>query len=158
MPCLCISRRKVRDWIWSLPQTPILVIKCLLMLSPLHRQSAGDNPNPRALPVPAASFHPGLPRDAQSSPSSPDATLFLSRDLCVHACSVTQLSHVWLSAVLWTIADQAPLSMGFPRQEYWSGLPFPPARDLPDPGIHKHLLQLWHWQTDSLPLSHLGSP
>ena len=36
----------------------------------------------------------------------------------------------------WTIAHQAPLSMGFPREEYWSGLPFPPPRDLPDPGIY----------------------
>ena len=35
----------------------------------------------------------------------------------------------------WTVACQAPLSMGFPRQEYWSGLPFPPSGDLPDPGI-----------------------
>ena len=36
---------------------------------------------------------------------------------------------------LWTIAHKAPLSMGFPRQEYWSRLPFPPPRDLPDPGM-----------------------
>jgi len=35
----------------------------------------------------------------------------------------------------WTVAHQAPLSSGFSRQEYWSGLPFPPPRDLPDPGI-----------------------
>ena len=35
----------------------------------------------------------------------------------------------------WTVACQAPLSMGFPRQEYWSGLPFPPSVNLPDPGI-----------------------
>ena len=35
----------------------------------------------------------------------------------------------------WTVALQAPLSMGFPRQEYWSGLPFPSPGDLPDPGI-----------------------
>ena len=34
----------------------------------------------------------------------------------------------------WTVAHQAPLSMGFPRQEYWSGLPFPSAGDLPNPG------------------------
>ena len=39
------------------------------------------------------------------------------------------------SATLWTIDPQAPLSMGFPRQEYWSGLPFPPPGDLPDPRI-----------------------
>ena len=37
--------------------------------------------------------------------------------------------------VPWTVACQASLSMGFPRQEYWSGLPFPPPGDLPDPGI-----------------------
>ena len=35
----------------------------------------------------------------------------------------------------WTVAHQAPLSMGFPRQEYWSGLPFPTLGDLPNPGI-----------------------
>ena len=35
----------------------------------------------------------------------------------------------------WTVAHQPPLSMGFPRQEFWSGLPFPPPDDLPDPGI-----------------------
>ena len=48
--------------------------------------------------------------------------------MCV--CSV-----VFDSATLWTGAHQAPLSMGFPRQEYWSGLPFPSPGDLPDPGI-----------------------
>ena len=35
----------------------------------------------------------------------------------------------------WTVAHQAPLSLGFPRQEYWSRLPFPPSGDLPNPGI-----------------------
>ena len=40
----------------------------------------------------------------------------------------------------WTVAHQAPLSMGFPRQEYWSGLPFPSPGDLPDPGIKAGLL------------------
>ena len=44
-------------------------------------------------------------------------------------------SHVQLSATLWTVACQAPLSMGFSRQEYWSGLPFPSPGDLPNPGI-----------------------
>ena len=39
------------------------------------------------------------------------------------------------SASPWTVAHQAPLSMGFSRQEYWSGLPFPSPEDLPDPGI-----------------------
>ena len=44
------------------------------------------------------------------------------------------LSHVQLFVISWTIARQAPLSMKFSRQEYWSGLPFPPPGDLPDPG------------------------
>ena len=45
------------------------------------------------------------------------------------------LSRVCLFTTLWTIARQAPLSMGFPRQEFWSGLPFPSSWILPDPGI-----------------------
>ena len=49
-----------------------------------------------------------------------------------HACV---FSHVQLYATLWTVAHQAPLSMGFSRQEYRNGLPFPPPGDLPDPGI-----------------------
>ena len=44
------------------------------------------------------------------------------------------LNHVQLFVTQWTVAHQAPLSMGFPRQEYWSGLPFPPPGDLPKPG------------------------
>ena len=45
------------------------------------------------------------------------------------------LSCVQFFATLWTVAHPAPLSMGFPRQEYRSGLPFPPPGDLPNPGI-----------------------
>ena len=44
-------------------------------------------------------------------------------------------SRVRLCATPWTVACQAPPSMGFSRQEYWSGLPCPPAGDLPDPGV-----------------------
>ena len=44
-------------------------------------------------------------------------------------------SRVQCFETLWTVAHQAPLSMGFSRQEYWSGLPCPPPGDLPDPGI-----------------------
>ena len=49
--------------------------------------------------------------------------------------AVELLSHVRLFVTPWTITRQAPPSMGFPRQEYWSGLPFPSPGDLPDPGI-----------------------
>ena len=45
------------------------------------------------------------------------------------------LSHVRVFETPWTLVCQAPLSMGFPRQEYWSGLPFPTPGDLPDPRI-----------------------
>ena len=65
------------------------------------------------------------------------------------------LSHVQLFATPWTVAYQAPLSMGFSKQEYQSGLPFPPPKDLLNPGIKAESPAL---QADSLPLSHLGSP
>ena len=52
-----------------------------------------------------------------------------------NACELSCFSCVRLWATLWTVACQAPLSMGFSRQEHWSGLPFPRPADLPDPGI-----------------------
>ena len=52
----------------------------------------------------------------------------------MHFC-VWMLSHVQLFATPWTAAHQAPLSMGFSSLEHWSGLPFPPPGDLPDPGV-----------------------
>ena len=54
---------------------------------------------------------------------------------CMQACMLSCFSHIWLFVTPWTIAHQAPLFMGFSRQEYWSGLPCPPSEDLPDPGI-----------------------
>ena len=48
---------------------------------------------------------------------------------------VFRLSHVQLFVTPWTVTHQAPLSTGFSRQEYWSGFPFPPPGDLPDPEI-----------------------
>ena len=64
------------------------------------------------------------------------------------------VSCVLLFATPWTVACQAPLSMGFSRQEYWSGLPCPSWEDLPDPGIEPRSPTL---QTASC-LSHQGSP
>ena len=57
------------------------------------------------------------------------------------------LSRVRLFVTPWTVAHQAPPSMGFSRQEYWRGLPFPSPGDLPDPGIKPRSLAL---QTDAL--------
>ena len=48
---------------------------------------------------------------------------------------LSRFSCVWLSTTSWTVAHWAPLSMGFSRHEYWSGLPCPPTGDLPNPGI-----------------------
>ena len=64
------------------------------------------------------------------------------------------LSCIQLFATPWTIAHlcQAPLSMGFSRQEYWRGLPFPPPRIFPSQRLNLRLLCLPHWQADSLPL------
>ena len=68
---------------------------------------------------------------------------------------VQLLSCVQLFAPPWTVACQAPLSMRFPKQDYWSGLPFPPLGGLPDPGIEPRPPTL---QADSLLLFHQGSP
>ena len=70
-------------------------------------------------------------------------------------CSYTKLlSRVRLFATLWTVAFQAPLSIGFSRQEYGSGLPCPPPGDLPHSGIKPGCPAL---QADSSPLIHQGS-
>ena len=67
------------------------------------------------------------------------------------------LSCVRLSVTPWTAACQAPLSVEFPRQECWSGLPFPPPGELPTQGLDPCLLHLLHWQAVPLPLSRLDS-
>ena len=74
--------------------------------------------------------------------------------VCVCLCTQS-LSRVCLFATPWTVAKQAPLSMGFPRQEYWSGLPYPSPGDLPEPGIKPASSAL---QAYSLLLGHQGIP
>ena len=69
---------------------------------------------------------------------------------------VKLLSRVQLPATPWTAAHQAPLSMGFPRQEYWSGLPFPSPGDLPHPGVKPASPVSPARQADSLPLCPLS--
>ena len=66
---------------------------------------------------------------------------------------LSHFSRVRLFETLWTLACQAPLSMGFSRQEYWSGLPCPLPGDLPDSGIIPSISYVClHWQAGSLPL------
>ena len=63
-------------------------------------------------------------------------------------CCAQSFSPIGFFVTQWTVACQALLSMGFSRHEYWSGLPFPPPGDLPDPGIEPGSPEL---QVDSLP-------
>ena len=78
--------------------------------------------------------------------------------LTIYICAQS-LSRVQLSAAPWTVAHQAPLSIEFLRQEYWSGLPFPAPGHLPNPGIDWIcLLSLLHWQVNFLPLMPRGMP
>ena len=73
----------------------------------------------------------------------------------MQVCMLSYFSCIWLFATLWTVAFQVPLSVRFLRQEYWSGLPRCPPRDLLDPGIKFKFLALSPaLQADSLPLSH----
>ena len=75
--------------------------------------------------------------------------------LCFPIQSVQSLSCVQLFATPWIVAYQDPLSMGFSRQEYRNGLPFPSPGDPPDSEIKPASSA---WQADSLPLSHQGDP
>ena len=72
---------------------------------------------------------------------------------CPGACSCSVASVMPDS-----LRPQAPPPMGLPRQDYWSGLPFPPPGDLPDPGIEPTSPASSALQADFLPLSHWGSP
>ena len=76
-------------------------------------------------------------------------------DLRMWKTKVKSLSRVPLFMTPWTVAYQAPLSMGFPRQEYWNGSPFPSPGDLPNPGIEPGSPTL---QADALPSEPPGKP
>ena len=80
------------------------------------------------------------------------ATKYLGCHQCV--CLHSHFSPVQLFVTLWTVARQAPQSMGFPRQVYSSGLPLPPSEDPPQIGMEPMSLASPILQTDSLLLSH----
>ena len=85
-----------------------------------HALLQGNLPNPEMEPAsPALQAEDSLPTEQLRSPTKVNIhLLFLAKSF--------HFSHVQLFATLWTVAHQAPLSTEFPRQEYWSGLPFPP--------------------------------
>ena len=75
-----------------------------------------------------------------------------------YACMLSHFTRVWLFGTPGTIGCQAPLSVGFSRQEYWSGWPCPPPGDLPDPGIEPAFSVSPALQADSLPTEPPGKP
>ena len=94
------------------------------------------------------------PRGVSASGSS-DVSILQMRKLRHKEVKVKSLSCVRLFATPWMATYQAPRSMGFSRQEYWSGLPFASPGDFPNPGIEPRSLAL---QTDALPSEPLGKP
>ena len=99
----------------------MLTSTLFLLNFPWHLEQIGFNST-----LSSSSRYPGLGLDKEHHQRA-------------HACAVCWVayssSRVWLFASPWTVAHQAPLSMGFSRQEYWSGLPCPSPGDLPNPGI-----------------------
>ena len=99
--------------------------------------------------------------DLTGSPLSgcPLSCKSVGRSGLIHPCEcmLSHFSHVQLFVTPWTVAHQAPLSIEFSREEYWSGLPCPPPGDLLD-WKNPLLLCLLHWQVGSLPLGPPGKP
>ena len=90
-----------------------------------------------------------------SAQKAPPKQTVLKPGFKLESCIACLPSRVRLFATPWTVACQAPLSMRFSRQEYWSGLPFPSPGDLPDPGIKPRSPAL---QADALPSESPGKP
>ena len=100
---------------------------------------------------------------------SPSSFLLSQRKFCFYVfwfsllplekdCLLSRFSYVQLFVTPWTVACQAPLSMAFSRQEYWSGLPCPPPGDLPNLKMNAGLLCFLHWLAGSLPVAPPGKP
>ena len=147
--CACQSMH-VSPWItplWTLwsckkgPNTPALTKSC---------DSVSQSCPLSATPWAAA---------CQASLSSTKRADGQKCDTALRLCMrVLSRSVVYDSATLWTVARQAPLSMGFSKQEYWSALPCLPPGDLPNPGIKPTSPEAPALQVGSLPLSYRGSP
>ena len=100
--------------------------------------SAWGRPPPGCLlpPWPSETLTYGHCSPSLTSPQPLRLKWIMDKDLLYNTqLLLSYFSYVWLFETLWTVAHQNPLSMGFSRQEYWSGLPCPPPGDLPRPGI-----------------------
>ena len=146
------NSKKERKWNWSESLSRVRFFVILWTVAHHAPPSMGffrqeywsglPFPSPGDLPNPVIELRsPALQADALTSepPGKP---------IKMWKFKVKSLSCVWLFGTPWTVAYQAPRSMNFPRQEYWSGLPFPSPGDLPNPGIEPGAPAL---QTDALP-------
>ena len=160
------ARRRWQPFFWLLWPYPT---DCYWKLLSLPTQRWWNNYGERFINRPILNWHLpfSVPPDINTLPkgcvgqslSSPFSSLscnlpFVKSRVCVHARMLSRFSHVRLFATLCTVARQAPLSMEFSSQEYWSGLPFPPPGDLPNPGIEPESPVAPALQADSLSLSH----
>ena len=138
---------------WMIPSNQ-LILCCPLLLQPSIFPSIRVFSNELALPIKYWSVRFSI------SPSNEYSALIFFRIDWLNLpagqkvkVKFKSLSCVRLFVTLWTVAHQAPPSMGFSRQEYWSGLPFPSLGDLPDPGIEPRSPVL---QADALTSEPLG--
>ena len=99
-----------------------------------------------------------LPKEVYSMPSQFNSHLRMIPK-SVSVCMLSRFSRVWLFETLWTVAHQVPVSLGFSRQEYWSGLPCPATRNFPDLGLEpSSLLVSCIGRQVHYHEHHLGSP
>ena len=136
------------------------------------RRPGSPQPHPSGLHLPGRLLPPRSlsqpPPRAPVSSSPLNASSLLQQDFPhssqwrrqgFHRIGLSRFSRVRLCATPWTAARQAPLSVGFSRQEYWSGWPCPPRGEFfPTQGSNLRLLRLLHWQASSLPLAPRGKP
>ena len=103
---------------------------------------------------PTQESNPGLPHCRQILYQLSYEEKLMHAYTRIYICKLSRFSHLWLFVTLWTVACQT-LSVEFPRQEHWSGLPCPPPGIFPTQGSNPRLP---HCRADSLPLSHPESP
>ena len=105
-------------------------------------------------------FISSVPRNVSGTQQVFSSYLLLDTNLTVPLChaALSHFSHVRLFVTPWTVAHQSSLSMGFFRQKYWTGLPYPTPRDLPDPGIECTSLMSPTLTAVSLTLASPGRP
>ena len=150
---VCVSRS-----VMSNSATPWTVARQAPLSIGFSRQAYWSGlPFPAAEDLPNPGIQPGSPASTHRPPASPEILNGRPHSLGYDAVPCV-LSRVRLSLTPWTVAHQAPLSMGFPRQAYWSGLPFPPPWDLPDPGMEPASPVSPVLQAGSLPAEPSGKP